>query len=523
MNRAAVAGAAGWRILLVEDDEDDWVLTRCMLEASSQRVQVEWVTGLEPALERLSEDPPFDAVLADYRLGAHSGIDLVREAARRGVKAPVILLTGQGSREVDVAAMEAGAAEYLTKGELTPQLLERTVRYAIEAKRRDAALRERDEQLRQAQKMEAVGRLAGGIAHDFNNLLTAITGYGELLLMRLPEGDPGRADCEEVLRAAGRAAELTGRLLAFSRGQAMKPRPVNVNRTVGETQRLLRRLIGPNVELVTDLAEQMPRAMVDPGQLEQVLVNLAVNARDAMPRGGRLAVSTAVRDIGAPSAVNDPPLPAGSYVEIAVEDNGTGMAPEVASRIFEPFYTTKGAGEGTGLGLATVYGIVEQSGGTILVRSSEGSGSRFTVLLPAVEGTKKISGETQTVAGPAPQGSATVLVVEDQAEVRRLVETVLTRQGYRVLTAVDAESAATCFDTVRADLLLTDVTLPGRSGRELAADLCARDPQLRVLFMSGHPGNVGAAATNHEPARVFLAKPFVANELLHRVRAALDH
>jgi two-component system, cell cycle sensor histidine kinase and response regulator CckA len=249
------------------------------------------------------------------------------------------------------------------------------------------ALREREAQLKQAQRMEAVGRLAGGIAHDFNNLLTAISGYAELLLMRLPMGDPGRQDGEEILRAAERAATLTRQLLAFSRRQVLQPRPVDLNTTVRGTERLLRRLIGEDVQIHLELAADLPAAVVDPGQIEQVLVNLAVNARDAMPGGGVLRIATGLRRLGASSddLRRELPTPHGTFVELLVEDSGMGMSEEVRERIFEPFFTTKEDGRGTGLGLSTVYGIVEQSGGTILVDSAPGMGTRFSVLLPTAE------------------------------------------------------------------------------------------------------------------------------------------
>jgi two-component system, cell cycle sensor histidine kinase and response regulator CckA len=686
-----------WRVLLVEDDEDDWVLTRSLFAAARTGVAMAWARSRDEALALLATGT-WDVVLVDYRLGEHSGIDLLREIVGGAVAPPVILLTGQGNPEVDVAAMEAGAAEYLIKSEITPALLERTVRYAIEGKRaaealrrreeryrrlldgldqmvyecelgedgepivtfassrsrevqgvepaellgdaarwrglvhpedlpaalaerqrlvrdgervvrryrlrrcgatswrwvedtllprldgagrvagflgvvrdvhegveaeqalrrRDAilsaiaqvarrllaagdgegrmpevlailghastvsraylfvngqyadgrlvarqrwewvlpgisprlahpdlqplpyreagygrwqdelaagqtiagpvaslpvgeqpalraqgirslvvvpifvagtfwgflglddceeerqwsamevealhaaagaiaaaidrglaanALHEREAQLKQAQRMEAVGRLAGGIAHDFNNLLTAISGYAELLLLRMPVGDSGRQDGEEILRAAERAAGLTRQLLAFSRRQVLQPRPVDINAAVRGTERLLRRLIGEDVRIRLELAPDLPAAVVDPGQIDQVLVNLAVNARDAMPGGGVLRIATGLRRLTASSddLRRELPTPQGTFVELLVEDSGTGMPDEVRERIFEPFFTTKEAGRGTGLGLSTVYGIVEQSGGTILVDSAPGRGTRFSVLLPTAE------------------------------------------------------------------------------------------------------------------------------------------
>jgi signal transduction histidine kinase len=231
--------------------------------------------------------------------------------------------------------------------------------------------------------MEAIGRLAGGIAHDFNNLLTAISGYTELLLQRLPADDPGQQDGQEVLRAAERAATLTRQLLAFSRRQVLQPRPVDLNAVVRDAERLLRRLIGEDVTIRLELAAELPPAVVDPGQMDQVLMNLAINARDAMPGGGELRIATRLRQIGSrDDAVGERVLPSGSWIELLVEDNGTGMSAEVRERLFEPFFTTKEPGRGTGLGLSTVYGIVEQSGGTITVDSTPGLGTRFTVLLP---------------------------------------------------------------------------------------------------------------------------------------------
>jgi two-component system cell cycle sensor histidine kinase/response regulator CckA len=755
----------GLRLLLVEDDEDDFVLTRALLEDAGRGSYVlRWAGGMDEGLAALAAES-FDAVLLDYRLGGHTALDFLARLPEDGSAPPVVLLTGQDDHALDVAAMRAGAVDFLVKPEITPPLLERAVRYAVERRRAEEALlaserrfralvdnspeavsvlgaegeityqsaalermmgytaremegtlafayihptdlapvtaafralldrprdtirldyrvrtrqgewrvfesfahnlldepgvrgvvvnsrdvtdrrraeaalresetrfrtlfesagdgmaihdldgrfvdvnaclcenlgyarhellgmrmadldlngaagpeahwralspgraatfesahrrrdgsvlpvevkssiielggrrlvlaivrdvserRELEEQLRQAQKMEAVGRLAGGIAHDFNNLLTAIKGSAEMLLMDLPLGSVHREDATEIERAAGRAAELTRQLLAFSRKQVLVPTVLDLNAAVRDMERMLRRMIGEHVELVTELDPALARVTADPGQVEQMLMNLAVNARDAMPGGGRLTIATAGVELGAEEARRYPyRVQPGAYVRLTVSDTGTGMDEATLARIFEPFFTTKEKGRGTGLGLSTVYGIVKQSGGYVWADSRPGRGSTFTVYLPATAAQVEPAAPRLAGGEHAP-GRASVLLVEDEDAVRSLVRRILDRAGYRVVEASGPAQARTLFEEGgrRFDLLLTDVVMPGGSGRDLARDLAAARPGLAVLFMSGYTDDAlfeqGMAATGGS----LIEKPFDPEVLIRRVGEAVS-
>jgi two-component system cell cycle sensor histidine kinase/response regulator CckA len=374
-----------------------------------------------------------------------------------------------------------------------------------------------EEQFRQSQKMDAIGRLAGGVAHDFNNLLTAIQGHAELLLSEVGDNVSVREDAEQIAHAAQRAASLTRQLLAFSRRQMLQPKTVNLNAIVENMERLLRRLIGEHISLVTLLDDEAGYVNVDTGQLEQVLMNLAVNARDAIPRGGRIAIAT-----HKPAFLHRPAP--GIYTVITVNDNGVGMDEETIKNVFEPFFTTKEPGKGTGLGLSTVYGIVEQSGGHVWVDSELGKGSTFFVALPPAAAPEKTE---DPKAPPIPtRHGGTILVVEDEDSVRSLIRRSLARKGYTVLEARDGEEALAIAHEhgSRIDLVLTDVVMPGMRGRELAERLKAFCPKLRVIFMSGYDE---AEVLNQEtpPAQRrqtdFIEKPFTPESLVRRLQEIL--
>ena len=377
-------------------------------------------------------------------------------------------------------------------------------------------------QYQQAQKMEAVGRLAGGVAHDFNNLITAMRGYAGFLLDDLGVGDRRREDVQEIVSAADRAAALTRQLLAFSRKQVLNVDVLELGSVVQHMEKLLQRLIGADVRLVLDLAEDRAPTLADAGQMEQVVMNLALNARDAMPRGGTLTIGVRNRRITVPDARFDPRAAAGDYVELSVQDDGEGMPPQVLAHLFEPFFTTKENGKGTGLGLSTVYGIVRQSGGAIRVESALGTGTRFEVLLPRAQS------RTSTAAVPGKahewKGAETVLVVEDEPAVRSLACRMLEGAGYRVLAAASAEEALSraLNDPAPIQLLLTDVIMPGLSGRELAREFCRMRPRSRVLYMSGYTDDVIADHGLLEPGLSLLQKPFTSATLLEGVRATLE-
>ncbi len=379
-----------------------------------------------------------------------------------------------------------------------------------------------EEQLRQAQKMEAVGRLAGGVAHDFNNMLTGIIGYAELLLLKMPADDPHRKEVEEILAGGQRAAALTRQLLAFSRKQVVEPRVFDLNAVLLDMEKMLRRLIGEDVALETELAADAGRVRMDPGQLEQVVLNIAVNARDAMPRGGRLAVRTASRRRDAAAGPSELTLPPGPYVLLEVQDSGCGMDEATRARIFEPFFTTKDVGKGTGLGMATVYGIVKQAGGDVTVESAPDQGTTIRILLPQVGDLEQAARREEPAVARGGNGER-VLLVEDEDSVRGLVRGTLQANGYAVLEARDARQAldVASRETTPIDLLLTDVVMPRMSGPELADRLRAERPGLRVAFMSGYTNDmiVGHGVSASEVR--LLQKPFTVTSLLRHVREAL--
>ncbi len=387
----------------------------------------------------------------------------------------------------------------------------------------DVTERKRIEQeLRHALKMQAVGKLAGGVAHDFNNMLSVILSYASSLAGQLPTNDPRREDLDEIVKAGDRARELTRQLLAFSRQQVLKPRVLDLNAVVRGMLGMLRPMLRDDVTLATVLAPGLRRVRADPGQIEQILINLAANARDAMPRGGRLTIETANLDVDATFARERSIATVGPHVLLSVIDDGVGMDEALRARIFEPFFTTKEPGQGTGLGLSTVLGIVEQSGGTVWAESLPGRGATFRICLPE---TREEPAEAQAkAAAVARAGSETVLLCEDDGQVARLVRSILERQGYRVLEANGGE-AAIAMSLAHAgaiDILLTDVVMPGMSGRELADRIRASRPGVKVLFMSGYADDAIVRHGLVSPGSAVLLKPFNDVELHSRLRSLLE-
>ena len=633
------------RLLLVEDSEDDALLLVRELERA----------GFEPAVERVDtasamraalDRQEWDLVLGDYSMpqfGGAAALGLLRE---RGLDVPFIIVSGTIGEERAVAAMKAGASDYVPKHNLARlvPVIQRELREAVgrrERRRAEAALhaveasyrtlveqapigiyrstpagrflsanaalarilgydspqdllgldsardvyadpserqrligrdsysdREYDDveatwkrkdghrvtvqlsvravrgaggemeyyetfvrdvteqrqlegQLLHAQKMEAVGRLAGGVAHDFNNLLTVIMSYGDMLLEDLPRDAPYREDVAEIRKAAIAASALTRQLLAFSRQQVLEPRVLDVNAVLAGTEQLLTRLIGEDVHLTISLATTVGLVKVDPGQLEQIIMNLAVNARDAMPQGGRLTIETGNAEMDETYVRGHPLAHAGRYVMLAVSDTGIGMDAETQARIFEPFFTTKQVGKGTGLGLATVYGIVKQSGGFIWVYSEPGHGTTFKIYLPQVD---EPESPAAAPVPPAVGGSETVLVVEDVAAVRAVAREMLERRGYTVLEAPDGATALRLAGKHRGEihLLLTDVVMPGGSGRALADQLLGLRPTMKVLYMSGYTDDAVVRHGILQEGIAYLQKPFTPENLARKVRAALD-
>jgi len=380
-----------------------------------------------------------------------------------------------------------------------------------------------EEQLRQSQKMEAMGRLAGGIAHDFNNLLTIIKGYSQLFLMDLKKGDPMEKGIEQIQKATQRAGDLVRQLLAFSRRQVMEIRVLDLNSLLRELDKMLRRVIGEDIVLVTLLTEDLGRVKADPGQLGQVLMNLVVNARDAMPSGGKLTIEMANVVLDEEYVRTHIEVPPGRYVVLSVSDTGVGMTPEVRDRIFEPFFTTKEKGKGTGLGLSTVYGIVKQSGGNILVYSEPGKGTTFKIYLPIVDEPLEEWAE-MVVEGEIPRGKETILIVEDFEEVRQLARQVLERQGYQVLEAGDGNATLLVCEKYKGQihLMVTDVVMPGMSGRELADRIKSSHPEMKVLYTSGYADDTIVHYGVSRDRVNYLQKPFTMEGLSRKVREVLD-
>ncbi|MBI4957764.1 MAG: response regulator [Myxococcales bacterium] len=462
------------------------------------------------------------AATALFARGALDGVpvaELMRE--RRGeLLVPVAPASCPRGRPLLVVGLREGARELPL--ECTSSALAGAPPLVIVAIRDVSERLKYEERLRAGQRMEAIGKLAGGVAHDFNNVLGAIMAYSDFARSSLPAGSPASDDLVEIQQAAARAASLTAQLLAFSRRQVIQPRRLDLNAVVRDVEKLLRRVLGENVELDMGLCEHLWVAEIDPSQLEQVLLNLAVNARDAMPKGGRLTLETANVTLDDAYASVHPEVGPGDHVMLAVSDTGVGMTEAVRVRIFEPFFTTKPVGSGTGLGLATVYGIVKQAGGHIWVYSEPGEGTTFKIYVPRAVGDAE-GLPAKRPALHAPGGSERILVVEDEPALRNVFVRSLRQAGYEVLEASNGADALLKVASLQGelDLLITDVVMPQMGGRELADKLRARQPSLRVLYLSGYTEN---AIVHHGvlDAVDFLQKPFVPNELLRRVRDVLD-
>jgi len=510
------------RLLVVDDDPQALPLVEMALMDAHFERQIEVASTVTAGLERIKADE-HDIYLIDHRLPDGTGINLIHEAKKAGITRPFILMTGYGSGALDEAAFHEGAADYVEKHMLSAHL-ERAIRYAVRDWNVSRTLRDREDQLRHAQKMEGIGRLAGGVAHDFNNLLTAIVGFTDLILERIEPTDRTADDVREIRKAADRATALTRQLLAFSRKQFLNPTVLDVNETVSGLIQMLPRVIGEHIETTTRLAPQLQRVWADSSQMDQVLVNLVLNARDAMPAGGQLTIETACVDLTAELLTAERlTLKPGLYVMLAVTDTGIGMDEATRARAFEPFFTTKPKGQGTGLGLATVYGIVDQSGGGIALDTAIGRGTSIRIYLPVTSATagRDNSGDTPTIIVRG--GTETLLLVEDNDSVRQVTAESLRRRGYTVHEARNAEEALEWSAGAHAkfDLLVTDVVMPGLSGPNLAARLVRMHPNLKVLYISGYTEDATAVQGNFWGGVPLLQKPFTPTQLADRVRMAL--
>jgi signal transduction histidine kinase/ActR/RegA family two-component response regulator len=503
------------KLLIVEDSEDDCLLVVYTLRQAGLRfnyVRIDYA----PAFRQALLDESWDVIISDYNLpefSAPEALDILNDAR---LDIPFIVISGVVDEQTIIKLMKSGARDCVMKDHLgrLPGAIERELKEA-EARRQ---LRRVEEQFRQAQKMEAIGRLASGVAHDFNNLLTIITGFAQLALL---EPNPAQSGLEQILRAAERAAVLTRQLLVFSRQQSLEVRVFDLNTLLRDLEKMIRRIIGEDVETRTVFHEQEALVRADPNQMEQVILNLVVNSRDAMPRGGTLTLETQYYDVDASSSRIFGCLP-GLYAQVSVSDTGMGMDKATLAKIFEPFFTTKDEGRGTGLGLSTVYGIINQSGGAIRTYSEPGVGTTMRILLPAVS--EKAPVDRALATNQPQRGSETVLLVEDDETVLALCSTVLQTLGYNVL---EAESAINALDISRSyrghiHLLLTDVVMPGSNGPALAVEIRDIRPDIRTLFMSGYTEDTMNRHGFDSRTAGFIQKPFSASALAQKVRHVLD-
>ncbi len=515
---------SGLLVLHLEDSLPDRELVGATLKKEGLPCEIVYVKGRE-AFEAALASKKFDLIISDFSLPGYDGIEALRTAQTTQPEVPFIFVSGTIGEERAVESLKSGATDYVIKDRLDRlgAVVCRALREASERNLR----KQLEEQLRQSQKMEAIGQLAGGVAHDFNNLLTVIRGNTELFLMSEESlSEEGRDWLKQVVAASDRAASLTRQLLTFGRKQVMCPQALSLNEVVGNLIKMLGRLIGADVRLDFKSDSELPFVHADPGMMEQVLMNLVVNARDAMPNGGELFIRTEQVFFDETQGRRHPQARPGSFVRVSVRDTGCGMTPEVATRIFEPFFTTKEAGKGTGLGLATVYGIMVQHQGWIEVTSEPARGSNFQTYLPAIASplhSSPVESETQKMPG----GTETILIAEDDEPVRLLAQRILRNLGYRICEAVSGKAALELWPSIAAktDLLVTDLVMPdGITGRELADQLRAQKPELKVIFTSGYSHDITTKDTSffarHRAA--FLQKPYSPRVLAQAVRDALD-
>ncbi len=637
------------KVLLVDDDEDDFIIARDLISRiRDRRYQVEWVNNFTAGLEAVQRRE-HDICLLDYRLGALTGLDLLRQARKLGCRIPMILLTGQGDHEVDLEAMKAGAADYLIKGQLNADSLERAIRYAIAGEQAERnLLHERDlisritetspvgivmacaagkitfanhkaegvlgltkeavaqrdcnildwlptdtdgnpvtgqisplklvlasgqsvqdlhlaiqtnsrrvllstnaaplldgsgkvdgmvvtvediterssleAQLRQSQKMECVGQLAAGVAHDINNVLTVIQGHAGILLNNVPPGASSEKSLKQISAAAERAARFIRQLLMFSRKQVFQTKLLDLNAVLRNMENMLSRLLGEDIALETHYLGTPTRIEADSGMIEQIVMNLAVNARDAMPKGGKLMVATSCVEVGPDYVRHNREARAGQFHCLIFKDTGCGMDRKTLQRIFEPFFSTKEAGKGTGLGLATVYGIVKQHHGWIEVESKPGFGTTFKIFFPPSDGT--VGSGTEFVGKPEPVrgGKEAILIVEDEPGLREIVQEVMREYQYHVAVAASGAEAMRIWDEYggKFDLVLTDMIMPGgMNGLELVDGLKRRKPDLKVIYTSGYSDEL-TGKDLRQGDKIFLPKPYLPSQLARLVRKCLD-
>ena len=478
--------------------------------------------GSLPEAQYWIKTHPTDAVLIDLATSEQRGLPAFLRLYEAAPHLPVVILTNLDDKDLAARVIDMGAQDYLIKDHVNADVIARVLRYAVGRKRVEDELRQSREQLRQVQKMEGIGRLAGGIAHDFNNLLTSIMGFASLLQQSLPEDDPAADDAAEIIAAGERATTLTRQLLTFSRHDIPQIRRIDLNEVTRNMDHILRRTIGEDIELVTLLGEDLPAVVADANQLEQVLMNLCVNARDAMPRGGKLTLETEMLYLDEAFCSSRIGLRPGSHVHLSVTDDGVGMTEEVSQHAFDPFFTTKPKDHGTGLGLSSVYGIVIQQEGHIEINSTPGRGTTIHIYIPSVEGAAEAT--TDGKKGFVPTGEETILIVEDEGTLRRLAGRILKELGYTIVEARNGVNGLEAFATANRgiDLVLTDVVMPQMGGPEMIDHLRKTGDGFKVLYMTGFADErIMESGLSDRTLRI-LKKPYDRGQLARSVRRALD-
>ena len=522
------------RILIVDDSANGRMVLKTYLNAAGYKELAMAASAAEAfqclgmGNDRATNPSKIDLIQLDVLMPGLDGIMACRriKGAAELKDIPILMVTGHDEESYLWEAFEAGASDYLTKPVSKVELQARVssalaLKHEIDC--RKSAYMELEKQLLHSQKMASIGQLVGGVAHDFNNVLTLIMGYSQLGLVHLDPDDSLHDKLEQLLKASEHAASLTGRLLAISRKQHAEPKVIDLNTLVADTTKMLRRLISEDVELITLLWQESVLIQVDPTQIEQVLINLAINARDAMPGGGKLTVEIAIVEFNQSHRGNEIEMPAGEYALLSITDTGIGMTDDVKSRIFEPFFTTKEEGKGTGLGLTTCYGIVKQNGGCLQVDSQLGRGSTFRVYLRLAEQAESACQKEERLES-LPGGTETILLAEDEAPLRTMVATILNERGYTVLQATNgAEGLRLAQERgdQKIDLLLSDIVMPQMSGTKLAHELKSLRPEIKVILTSGYTEQ-DINLSELGPDAIFIPKPFLPGTLTTRVREVLD-
>lgn len=513
-------------VLLIEDHEPDARLIHEMLQDTEMNgpngvyYQINWTQSLQSGLDQLG-NTQCDVCLLDLSLPDSTGLETFRKAGNKEPELPIIVLSGLDDRSIAIQAVSEGAQDYLVKGHVDGNLLKRAMHYAIERKRIQIENERIQEQLHQSQKMEAIGTLAGGIAHDFNNLMTAIQGFTDVIMMKTNESDPTFRALKQIRFAASSAADLTRQMLLFSRRHPTKYQILNMNKVVDDLLVMLHRIIGEDIEIQTALDQELSAIRADKGTVEQVILNLTVNARDAMPEGGTICMTTENVQFSEAFCKDKPEFRAGSFIRLRISDTGSGIPDDVLEHIFEPFFSSKGIGRGTGLGLSVVYGIVKQHEGWMDLRTEIGQGTTFDIYLPAVA--QEVLEDEKPFSIDSVQGEGKrILLVEDSEGVREFGLLALRENGYQVTAATNVDEAIRAFDQADGafDLIITDVVLPDRTGLDLIEYVLNKKSSQNVLISSGYTDYKSQWPLIVEKGYPFLQKPYAFEELLRAVKQA---